>query len=292
MENPYNSEIPSDINALLNAKDSLFAYIDSKDYDAIINEDNVPRTFSRGGIFICLEGEGYVIINEHKYQLSPRTLCVAFPGTIIQDFKRGEGFKSYTLMINTDFISDMNVPAINSIHMLMRENPCMVLSQQQLDSILQICELMHERDTRTEHPFHDQINRHMLILLGYELVGIYAHDIPVKREPCSRQDILFRRFLSLLATDITISREVQYYADKLCITPKYLTIVTRQISGNSAANWITRSVILNAKALLSSTQLTIQQVSNRLNFPNPSFFGQYFLRHTGMTPKEFRRSKM
>ena len=96
----------------------------------------------------------------------------------------------------------------------------------------------------------------------------------------------------MLATDITISREVQYYADKLCITPKYLTIVTRQISGNSAANWITRSVILNAKALLSTTQLTIQQVSNKLNFPNPSFFGQYFLRHTGMTPKEFRRSKM
>lgn len=292
MENLHNSEVSSDINTLLEDKNSLFAYIDSKDYDVIINEDNVPRTFSRGGIFICLEGEGYVIINEHKYQLSPRTLCISFPGTIIQDFKRGEGFKSYTLMINTDFISELNTPTTNSIYMLMRENPCMILSQQQLDSILQICQLMHERDTRTEHPFHYQINRHMLILLSYELAGIYAHDMPVKREPCSRQDILFRRFLSLLATDITISREVQYYADKLNITPKYLTIVTRQISGNSAANWITRSVILNAKALLSSTQLTIQQVSNKLNFPNPSFFGQYFLRHTGMTPKEFRRSQL
>jgi YesN/AraC family two-component response regulator len=111
-------------------------------------------------------------------------------------------------------------------------------------------------------------------------------------EPCSRQDVIFRKFLSLLATDITISREVQYYADKLCITPKYLTIVTRQMSDRSAATWITHSVILNAKALLATTQLTVQQVSNKLNFPNPSFFGQYFLRHTGMTPKEFRRSKM
>ncbi len=292
MEVQHNQDKPNDVDALLGVSNPLFAYIDSKDYDAIINEDNVPRTFSRGGIFICLEGEGYVIIDEHKYQLSPRTLCISFPGTIIQDFKRGEGFKSYTLMINTDLVGELNTPSANSIHMSMRENPCMVLSQQQLDSILQICNLMHERDTRTEHPFHDQINRHMLTLLCYELAGIYAHDIPVKREPCSRQDILFRKFLSLLATDITISREVQYYADKLCITPKYLTIVTRQISGNSAANWITRSVILNAKALLSTTQLTIQQVSNKLNFPNPSFFGQYFLRHTGMTPKEFRRSKM
>ena len=176
--------------------------------------------------------------------------------------------------------------------MLMRENPCMVLSEEQLESILKVCRMMHERDSRADHPYHEQINALMLTLLCYELAGVYIQDIPVMREPCSRQDVIFRKFLSLLATDITISREVQYYADKLCITPKYLTIVTRQMSERSAATWITHSVILNAKALLATTQLTVQQVSNRLNFPNPSFFGQYFLRHTGMTPKEFRRSKM
>ncbi len=270
----------------------LFTYIDSKEYDAIINENNVPRVFNRGGIFICLAGEGYVTINEHKYPLSARTMCVAFPGTIIQEFKRGEGFESYTLRIDTDFLRELNFPAASSVHMMMRENPCMVLSEEQLESILQVCRLMHERDSRTDHPYHEQINAQMLTLLCYELAGVYARDIPVMREPCSRQDVIFRKFLSLLATDITISREVQYYADKLGITPKYLTIVTRQMSDRSAATWITHSVILNAKALLSTTQLSVLQVASRLNFPNPSFFGQYFLRHTGMTPREFRRSKM
>ena len=275
-----------------NQRNPLFTYIDSKDYDSIINENNVPRKFNRGGIFICLAGEGYVTINEHKYPLSARTMCVAFPGTIIQEFKRGEGFQSYTLRIDTDFLRDLNFPAAPSVHMLMREHPCMVLSEEQLEAILQVCRMMHDRDQRTSHPYHEQINQQMLTLLCYELAGVYARDIPVMREPCSRQDIIFRKFLSLLATDITISREVQYYADKLCITPKYLTIVTRQMSDRSAATWITHSVILNAKALLSTTQLTVQQVSNKLNFPNPSFFGQYFLRHTSMTPKEFRRSEM
>ncbi len=278
--------------AITNQSNPLFTYIDSKDYDSIINENNVPRKFNRGGIFICLAGEGYVTINEHKYPLSARTMCVAFPGTIIQEFKRGEGFQSYTLRIDTDFLHDLNFPAAPSVHMLMREHPCMVLSEEQLEAILQVCRMMHDRDQHTSHPYHEQINQQMLTLLCYELAGVYARDIPVMREPCSRQDIIFRKFLSLLATDITISREVQYYADKLCITPKYLTIVTRQMSDRSAATWITHSVILNAKALLSTTQLTVQQVSNKLNFPNPSFFGQYFLRHTGMTPKEFRRSKM
>lgn len=270
----------------------LFTYIDSKDYDLIINENNVPRVFNRGGIFICLAGEGYVTINEHKYPLSARTMCVAFPGTIIQEFKRGEGFESYTLRIDTGFLRELNFPSAPEVHMLMRENPCMVLSEEQLESILQVCRMMHERDERTDHPYHEQINEQMLKLLCYELAGVYARDIPVMHEPCSRQDVIFRKFLSLLATDITISREVQYYADKLCITPKYLTIITRQVSDRSAAAWITRTVILNAKALLSSTQLSVQQISARLNFPNPSFFGQYFLRHTGLTPKEYRRQKM
>ena len=292
MDNNIKNNITTAPDGSRAGKSPLFTYIDSTEYDLIINENNVPRVFGRGGIFICLKGKGYVTINEHKYQLSPRTMCIAFPGTIIQEFKREEGFESYTLRIDTEFLRDINFPSASAIHMMMRDNPCMTLSQEQLDSILQVCHLMHERDKRTEHPFHDQINAQLLTLLCFELAGVYANDMPVKREPCSRQEVIFRKFLSLLATDITISREVQYYADKLCITPKYLTIVTRQMSDRSAATWITHSVIINAKALLSTTQLTVQQVSSRLNFPNPSFFGQYFLRHTGMTPKEFRRSKM
>jgi AraC-like DNA-binding protein len=64
------------------------------------------------------------------------------------------------------------------------------------------------------------------------------------------------------------------------------------MSSRSASDWITRSVILNAKAKLATTNLSVQQIADELNFPNPSFFGQYFLRHTGMTPKEYRRSRM
>ena len=271
---------------------NLFTFIPSSEYDEIIDIENMPYVLSRGGIYVCLDGEGYMIINENKYLLRKNTICVAFPGTIIQAFHREENFRSYTLAINMDFLRELNIPAAESIHLMIRENPCITLSPSQLSNIMQVCEMMHRKDDRNDHPYHEQINFHMLTVLCYELAGIYAHDVPVRREPCSRPDMLFRRFMSLLATDITISREVQYYANKLDITSKYLTIITRQVSGRNANEWITRSVILNAKALLSTTQLSVQEISVRLNFPNPSFFGQYFLRHTQMTPKEFRRSKM
>ena len=268
-----------------------FRYIDRKDYDMLLNAENLPHVLHTGGIFICLEGEGDVIINEHKYRLVPNTMCVAFPGAIIQSLRAGDTFRGYTLAIDIDFIREINIPSANSIYIVIRDNPCMVLTDEQVECVMQICKMMHMKDMRVDHPFHGQINSQMLMLLCYELAGIYARYVPVKRQPCTRQDVLFRKFLSLLATDITRSREVQYYADKLCITPKYLTIITRQISGRNATSWITHTAILNAKSLLTGTQLTVQQISNRLNFPNPSFFGQYFLRHTGMTPREFRRAK-
>lgn len=268
-----------------------FRYIDRKDYDLLLNNDNLPYVLHTGGIFICLAGEGDVIIDEHKYRLVPNTICVAFPGTIIQSLKTDGPFRGYTLAIDIDFIREINIPSANSIYMVIRDNPCVALSDEQAESVMQVCKMMHARDMRADHPFREQINAQMLMLLCYELAGIYARYIPVERQPCTRQDVLFRKFLSLLATDITLSREVQYYADKLCITPKYLTIITRQISGRNATSWITHAVILNAKSLLTGTRLTVQQISNRLNFPNPSFFGQYFLRHTGLTPREFRRSK-
>lgn len=274
------------------AENTLFTYIDSTEYDSLINPGNLPHALRRGGIFICLGGEGDVIINENKYHLSRNTMCVAFPGTIIQAFDTQDGFESYTLAIDIDFLRELNIPSANSIHISMRENPCVVLTDEELQSIMEICKMMHRKDSRTQHPYHQQINVLTLTLLCYELAGVYLRDIPVKRQPCTRQDMIFRRFMTLLATDITTSREVKYYADKLCISPKYLTIVTRQMSSRSASDWITRSAILNAKAKLATTNCSVQQIADELNFPNPSFFGQYFLRHTGMTPKEYRRSKM
>ena len=287
MEQHTDNQMPP-----IKSNTKLFSYIDSKDYYAHMTENDIPRAVSRGGIFLCLEGEGDVIINQNKYRLSKCTMCVAFPGTIIQAFNASEGFKSYTLAIDIGFLKELSFPSSNSIQLLMRDNPCIQLTQEQLDTILEVCNMMHVKDSNTDHPYHDQINHHMLLLLCYELAGIYAKNIPVKQEPCTRQDMLFRKFLELLSTDMTKSREVQYYADKLDITPKYLTLISRQLSGRSAAQWITYTVIVNAKALLATSQLTIQQVSTKLNFPNPSFFGQYFLRHTGMTPKEYRRSKL
>ena len=119
-----------------------------------------------------------------------------------------------------------------------------------------------------------------------------SHDIldAIKNNrPQSSADILSKEFLALVKDNFKKERQLRFYADRLFITPRYLSRVVKESSGSSAAEWIERYVVLEARALLKSTNMTIQQISDELNFPSQTFFGKYFKRRVGMSPKEYRR---
>ena len=105
----------------------------------------------------------------------------------------------------------------------------------------------------------------------------------------SNADVLSQEFVKLVKEHFRKERQLKFYADKLCITPRYLSRVVKECTGSSAAEWIELTVVLEARALLKSTNMTVQQISDELNFPSQTFFGKYFKRRVGMSPKEYRR---
>ena len=113
-------------------------------------------------------------------------------------------------------------------------------------------------------------------------------DAPTRSLSTDRDKMLFQRFLDLLSHEQQKRRQVSYYAEKLNITPKYLSTVCSKVSGKSPVRWITDCVMEDCYQLLSTTDLTVKEISNRLGFPNSSFFGQYFREQAGMTPIEYR----
>ena len=98
------------------------------------------------------------------------------------------------------------------------------------------------------------------------------------------------RFLNLVQQYFRQHRFLEFYANELEITPKHLSRTVKAQTGFTAVEWIERYVILESKVLLKSSNLNIQQIADELNFPSQSFFGKYFKKVTGMTPKEFRNS--
>lgn len=113
---------------------------------------------------------------------------------------------------------------------------------------------------------------------------------PFSNEIVSRQGRMSDRFIALVQDNFRTERFLDFYASKMEVTPKHLSRTVKAQTGFTAVEWIERFVILEAKVLLKSSNLNIQQIADELNFPSQSFFGKYFKKFTGMSPKEFRNS--
>lgn len=99
---------------------------------------------------------------------------------------------------------------------------------------------------------------------------------------------IFRKFISLVNCNAVKERNIAFYADTLCISPNYLCSLIKQASGETVMQWIDKQIVLEAKALLLRGGSSIWEISETLNFANPSFFSKFFKRQTGMTPGEFK----
>jgi transcriptional regulator GlxA family with amidase domain len=104
----------------------------------------------------------------------------------------------------------------------------------------------------------------------------------------SREQTTFDRFIQLVNQYCREHHQIAYYADRMCLTERYLGTVIRQTSGTTAKDWIDRALITQAKVLLRHSDHSVLQISEELNFPNPAFFSKYFKRLTAMTPLEYR----
>ena len=104
-----------------------------------------------------------------------------------------------------------------------------------------------------------------------------------------QREVLFKRFIELIHTTRIKPRNVSWYAEQLCVTPKYLSTVSKRVSGKTAFDWINEYVLIDIRYRLKNTNKTIKEIADILEFPNISFFGKYCRAHFGMSPTEFRK---
>ena len=131
----------------------------------------------------------------------------------------------------------------------------------------------------------------MVYTLFYDLFALINTETQeINGRSKSRKDVIFEKYMREVLKHYKTERSVAFYADKLCLTAKHLSSVVKEMSGKTASEWIERFVILEARALLKSSDMSIQQIAEQLNFANQSFFGKYFKHHMGISPKEYRKS--
>lgn len=133
-------------------------------------------------------------------------------------------------------------------------------------------------------------NEHKLLLMAvtYKLCGIFSASIKSTGKEMDRKIEIFEALIKLIDENFTRERGVAFYADKLCLTPKYLTVLVKSLCGKTVQQLLFKAIIRRSIFLMKTTNKTIQQIAYELSFPNASAFGTFFKKHTGLSPKHYR----
>lgn len=249
-----------------------------------------PTHINAAVFSICLEGSIRIGINLQEYTITPGTLVVLMPDQTVQHFGKSDDFSGIFLGVSRHLIDD-TIPSIQKLlnaFFYVREHPCTSLSREDLDNLTEYHSILWKKVRMKDHIYRKEIIQSLLLSLFYDVCNIFARHKQIKEKGMSRRDELFSQFIREVMLYYKEERSVKFYADKMCVTPKYLSQVIKEVSGKTAGTWIDEYVTLEAKALLKSSSLNIQEISDVLHFANQSFFGKYFKQQTGMSPKTYR----
>ena len=245
-----------------------------------------PKKIEKAVIAVCTSGYCRVKVNLQEYELESPMLITLMPGQIIEPMETSANFQAYTIALSKRFLDMINIPGWQQKYLSMYNNPATPLNEEQLTATRFFFGILYRAAANSSNPFRLQVIENLIRVFYYG--GISCNETPATHT--AYKNSLVERFLELVHEHYRTERMIGFYADRICVTPKYLSKVVKEHTGRSAGEWIESHVILDARAMLQSSDMTIQQIAASLNFPNQSFFGKYFKRATGLSPKEYRRT--
>ena len=242
-----------------------------------------------GAIYFCRKGWAHATINLKDYEIVENTQVVLLPGTIIRINGCSSDFTASFFGFPKEMFMEACMRFEPIFFRFIKEQPCYVLPQENTGAINGLIRATTAIYNDRENRFRNQIAKNHLQSFMLDIYDkCYRYFGKHKIEGGTRQDEIFKSFVSLVHEHCASQREVSFYADKLCISTKYLTGICKAVTGDSAKKIIDDFAILKIKVLLQSTELTVQEIADRLGFPDQSYLGRYFKRHEGMSPKEYQ----
>lgn len=262
-----------------------------KDSSEIPLQQSLEESFIFAGFIftICLKGKVRFKVNYREYTITENSICICAPGQIFKITDRSEDLILESLFLSADYVIQLPLPKDFDLLKRISANPVQKLSTETLHNMLEFHALITKYH-RENNIYSELQTKALIFALLVEIASGYSSATLKSQTAISHQELLVKNFFDLLLENFRQERSVAFYADKLCLTPKHLSTTVKKITGYSISNWINEVVIIEIKRMLRSTDLTALQISEELNFPNPSFFGRFFKDHTKTTPLQYKNS--
>ena len=284
--NPLNW-ITEDDSTIIDYFEDKFTLLENPDYKSIVKH---PVKLDAVVSIICIKGHMEGTLNLKKFMIKAPCLFIVLAEQILQCDDFSDDFKGLSIIMSKTFLADafddiqVSIPLFRSV----LDNPWIQLNREEMESMLEYYSLLQRNVRNKENPNLSLTLRHLILGFFYG-TGYRFYKVHDEKQK-TKKDILVEKFLTIVKENYRKHRMIEFYAEKLFLTPKHLSKVIKERSGKSCGEWIEEHVMLEARALLKSTDKTIQQISDELNFPSQSFFGKYFKRRAGISPKEYRKS--
>ena len=268
----------TDINAI--SLDTISAgHEEEKDMHFISADRNVTNfissenSFIINGIYLSLlmNGTGEMKVNGRTYPVAPMSVILLPPNEIVE---------LRNCSPDAEWISVITIA---------RRLPVLSVTEEKMERMKDIYLLMEREHFCHDNRYTREICKSLLYVLLLEISDEYRKQEGMQAASRMKQEKLSDDFFLLLAKWYKKERRVGFYADKLNRTPKYLSTAIKSLTGRSATEWINETVIREIKVMLKTSDMTVLQISEAMNFPNPSAFVQFFKQHTGTTPLKYRR---
>lgn len=266
--------------------------------EALLKMLKYPVRFDGYIIFFLKKGRFSIDFNLNSFEIRERSLLVSVPGNIIKlssfNEERVGDAELLFVMVSREFMSgiryDFNKVFQESIRFW--NNPCITLQDSDLTMAEDYFNLAR-KIVSSNRENKREILRALLTSFTFVTIDVWTRQLSdsnlKESRSAARVNRIFERFMALVTEFHNSERGMAFYADKLCLTPKYLSKLVKQSSGRSAPDWIDAFVILEAKNMLKYSDMAVKEIAYALHFPSQSIFYKFFKAHTGLTPTEYRK---
>ncbi len=265
-----------------------------KDKLWIIDTNNTIPTEDYSGdqhvtIIFCKSGwiKGFYDFNH--IEIGKSDICVFTPNHSFSFTQHSDDFKCYIIVIHNEFATSLRESNSTKAQMHFTQHGFIHLEEQEFETFIHAIETLRYI-LRSDIEDKDSTVR-MIFTVLFRIFNSTESVRDIAHAQQNHQEYVFERFIETIVRYHKQSREVIFYANKMCLSPKYLSSIIKKVSGLTANNWINQYVIKEAKTILKTKkELTIQEISLLMGFSDQSSFSRYFKKHVGCTPNEYRIS--
>jgi AraC-like DNA-binding protein len=250
-----------------------------------------PTSMSFILMALCKHGKAQYSIDTREQTVKPGDLLFISERHIVDNYMASPDFECLCIMVSTEFYHGFiqNVKNVSSLLLFSMNNPVVSLTPREIQVYSNYYQTIREKMSDRGHHYRINLVKALLLAMFYDMSNVIWRVEQQESKSQTRADVIFANFIRLLEQHFRQERRVSWYAEQLCITPKYLSEIVKQVSKRTPNEWIDNYVILEIRVLLKNSTKSIKEIAEELQFPNQSFLGKYFKEHIGVSPSQYRK---